>query len=84
MIVIAKENRLEKMDEKILLITIIGSLETVKKGGITTDEVEKFLFSPYMVKKLKAQRYDKGITNLIMKGCELEDIVSLIPKNLMI
>ena len=41
---------------------------------------EKFLFSPYMVKKLKAQRCDKGITNLIMKGCELEDIVSLIPE----
>ncbi|MDE7179170.1 MAG: DUF3969 family protein [Lachnospiraceae bacterium] len=80
MIVIAKENRLEKVDEKILLITIIGSLETVKKGGITIDEAEKFLFSPYMVKKLKAKRCDKGITNLIMKGCELEDIVSLMPE----
>lgn len=70
------------VDEKILLLNVIGCLEAVKNSGITIEEAEKFMFSPYMIKKLKAKECDEKIVELISKGCELEDIVSLIPQEL--
>lgn len=73
---------LEKVDEKILLIAIVGNLEAIKKGGITIEEAEKFLFSPYMVNKLKTKKCDEKIIQIVEKGCELEDIYSLIPEKL--
>ncbi len=78
--VIIKKNILEKIDEKILLIAIIGNLEAVRNNVITIDEAEKFLFSPYMVEELRVKMCNKKIIELIMKGCELEDIASLIPE----
>ncbi len=80
MLVTIKEDCLEKVDEKILLIAIIGSLEAVRKDAITLDEAEKFLFSPHMIKKLKSLKFSNEIMDLIMQGCELEDIVMLIPE----
>lgn len=77
-----KKNKLKQVDEKIILLTIVGNLEAIKKGGITIDEAEKFLFSPYMVNKLRAKRCDEKIVEIIMKGCELEDVSSLIPEKL--
>ncbi|MBD5476860.1 MAG: DUF3969 family protein [Lachnospiraceae bacterium] len=43
---------MKRNDEKILLLAIVGTLETVKNGGITIDEAEKFMFSPYMISQL--------------------------------
>lgn len=43
----------EIKDEKIILISIIGTLEAVKQQKLTIDEAEKFLFSPHMVTKMK-------------------------------
>lgn len=82
MIVKIKKNRLEKVDEKIILLAIVGNLEAVKNGGITIDEAEKFMFSPHMINKLRGKMCDEKIVELIMKGCELEDIASLIPEKL--
>ena len=82
MIVKIKKNKLEKADEKIILLAIVGNLEAIKKGGITIDEAEKFLFSPHMINKLRAQMCDEKIVEIITKGCELEDISSLIPEKL--
>ena len=73
---------LEKVDEKALLISIVGTLETIKNGGITIDEAEKFLFSPHMIKILRVKRCNEKIIELIAKGCELEDIASLLPEKL--
>lgn len=70
------------MEEKTLLFSIIGTLETVKEGSITIDEAEKFLFSPCMIKKLRLRKCDEKIIELIAKGCELEDIDSLLPEKL--
>ena len=47
---------LKKVDEKILLLSIVGTLEAVKDGGITIDEAEKFLFSPHMIKELRLRQ----------------------------
>lgn len=70
------------MDEKILLLSILGTLEAVKDGGITIDEAEKFLFSPHMIKELRLRQCNENIIELIAKGCELEDIASLLPEKL--
>ena len=73
---------LEKVDEKILLLSIVGTLEAIKNDGITIDEAEKFLFSPHMIKKLRVRQCNEKIIALIAKGCELEDIASLLPEKL--
>ena len=82
MIIKIRKEKLGKVDEKIILLAIIGNLEAIKKDGITIDEAEKFLFSPYMIKKLRAKMCDEKIIKIITKGCELEDIASLIPEKL--
>lgn len=79
---ISIKNCFDKIDEKILLLAIIGTLETVKQSGITIDETEKFIFSPHMISELQEKVQNKKIIELIMKGCELEDIASLIPEKL--
>lgn len=82
MIVTIKTNTLEKVDEKMLLISIIGSLEAIKNSAITIDEVEKFIFSPRMIKMLREKKCNEKIVGIIEKGCELEDIYSLLPEKL--
>lgn len=73
---------LESVDEKILLTVILGNIEAVKNGAITIEEAEKFIFSPHMKKKLMAKKCNKKIVELVMKGCEFEDINDLIPEKL--
>ena len=80
MIITCLNDKIKKIDEKIILIAIIGNLEAVKNGGIALEEAEKFLFSPHIMEKLKRQGCDEKILELIMRGCELEDVVSLIPE----
>lgn len=82
MVIKILKNSLEKVDEKIILIAMAGTLETLKNGGITIEEAENFLFSPHIVKELKKKKCNKDIIELILQGCELEDIISLIPEEL--
>ena len=82
MIVKIKTNTLEKVDEKMLLISIIGSLEVIKNTAVTIDEAEKFIFSPCVIKALREKKCDEKIVGIIEKGCELEDIHSLLPEKL--
>ena len=70
----------KKVNEKIILITIIGILEAIKAKAITIEEAEKFLFSPHMARNLKNNRCDEKVLGLILEGCELENIDSLIPE----
>lgn len=68
--------------EKMMLIGIIGVLEVLKKNGINIDESEKILFSPHMIKKLQGYGCSAKILKILEKGCELEDIASLMPEKL--
>lgn len=67
-------------DNKILLISILGILDSLKYKVITINEAEKFLFSPYIVSRLKNLDTDKRIIEIIEKCTELEDIKDLVPE----
>lgn len=79
---VIKKQVLEEVDEKILLLAIVGTLEAVKNGAITIDEAEKFIFSPHMISELGVKVSSEKIINLMTKGCEFEDIASLLPERL--
>ena len=38
----------KKVNEKIILLSIIGSLDAIKEEAVSIDEIEKFLFSPHI------------------------------------
>ncbi len=82
MVVKILEESFSETDEKMLLLAILGNLEAVQKGVITIDEAEKFIFSPYIARKLTIKGCNKQIIKLVKKGCELEDINSLIPEKI--
>lgn len=73
-------DRRKLLNEKMLLISIIGTLEALKEEGLSISESEKYLFSPHMVQALQEKAYNKSIIDIIEKGCELEDIASLLPQ----
>lgn len=77
------DNVISKNDEKMVLINLIGIFETLKRGGLSIDEAEKILFSPRMVAKLRMKGCDEKILDILERGCELEDIVSLIPDRIL-
>lgn len=68
------------LNEKMLLINIIGILEALKGDGLSINESEKYLFSPHMIQVLKEKNCNELIIEIIEKGCELEDIASLLPQ----
>ena len=72
----------DKLNEKKILIQIIGVLVAISNDSMTIGEGEKYLFSPRMVKKLIDEKCDNRIVDIINEGCELEDIESLIPDKL--
>ena len=73
------DNIEKKVNEKIILLSIIGSLDAIKEEAVSIDEIEKFLFSPHIYHKLKQKGYSGDILQIIEEGCELEDIFSLLP-----
>lgn len=62
-----------------ILICIIGLLESLENNLISIEEGEQFLFSPYSVYYLKKGGIDENIVKLVELGTELEDIESLLP-----
>ncbi len=76
------ESIMEKEDEKLLLVILIGIFEALKSNNLSIREAERFLFSPYIFNKLKAKKCSSKIINIIERGCELENIKSLIPEHL--
>lgn len=61
-----------------LLISLIGTLVAVNAGGLLIEESENYLFSPFMIKWLREEQCKDVILKILEKGCELEDIESLI------
>ena len=55
----------KKVNEKIILLSIIGSLDAIKEEAVSIDEIEKFLFSPHIYHKLKQKGYSGDILQII-------------------
>ena len=73
---------MNRIEEKKILIKIIGALESLNSNAITISEGEKYIFSPKISRKLINMDCNKKITDIIEECCELEDIESLIPEKL--
>ena len=65
-----------------LLVSIIGLLDSLKSGILAIEECEQYLFSPYTLKILRRKGIDKRIIDIVHLGTELEDIESLLPDRL--
>ena len=61
---------------------LLGTLVALKEKVVSIEEAEKFVFSPYMAKKVHMNQGLDSLVDIIEKGCELEDIESLIPEKL--
>lgn len=81
--IIFSADTISKNDEKIILISIVGILQAIKNDKLSINEAEKFLFSPYMVGELRLKKCNESIIDIIERGCELEDVLSLIPDRLL-
>ena len=73
---------MNEIEEKKILIKIIGVLESLSHHAITITEGEKYIFSPKFSKELINMGCNKKIIDIIEECCELEDIESLIPEKL--
>lgn len=69
----------KKAEEKVILISIIGTLAALKNEKISLEEAESFIFSPYFSEKLKKSKIREEIVDIVDECCELEDIMSLLP-----
>ena len=74
---------MKDLEEKILLIEILGCLEALEKKVVSIDEIEKFIFSPRTIRLLREKKCNEAIISIVEQGCELEDYDSLIPEKLM-
>lgn len=64
------------------MIFCIGLTTGLFENIISINESEQMLFSLYSEKLLKKEKVRKKIRDLILLGCELEDVESLIPEHL--
>lgn len=64
------------------MIFCIGLTTGLFENIISINESEQMLFSLYSDKLLKKEKVRKKIRDLILLGCELEDVESLIPEHL--
>ncbi|KNF08188.1 protein of unknown function DUF3969 [Gottschalkia purinilytica] len=51
----------------------------MKNKAITIDEAENYIFNPYTVNKIEKEGGLDELAFLYSLGCELEDVLSLIP-----
>ncbi|MCQ4087555.1 DUF3969 family protein [Saccharibacillus sp. JS10] len=69
-------------NQKLVSIIQLGFLTALEKEVITIEEAEAYLFSPFTSEKLKAYGFSESVINIILEGCELEDVESLLPNRL--
>ncbi|MEP9319466.1 DUF3969 family protein [Pseudomonas sp. LABIM340] len=65
--------------DKFFSVVVVGLAFALKEKSISVVEAERILFSPYMATQLARSRCSSGLVDLIERGCELEDVESLIP-----
>ncbi len=70
---------MDKEKEKKLLIAIIGLLDALYNDKIPLCEAERAIFIPRIQKELSIMGCNPKIMDIVAEGCELEDILSLLP-----
>ena len=71
---------MNEIEEKEILIKILGLLYCLKNNAITINESEQYLFCPRKIKSLKEKKCNKNIIEILEYCLELEDIESLLSK----
>ena len=69
--------------ERLALTIHVGLLTLLQKNIINIEEAENYFFSPYSAEYLKSLDVDEEIVELIWHTCELENIESLMPEDLL-
>lgn len=72
----------KKEIERILAILELGLLTALENNLISIEESEGYLFNPYTMRVMKDNEINESIIDIIHRGCELEDIQSLLPDKL--
>lgn len=72
----------KKEAERLILVSVIGLLESFENQLMTLEDCENYLFSPYTVSILEEKGISGKIIEIVELGCELEDIQSLMPNRL--
>lgn len=67
---------------KLILVSVIGLLESLENKLLTINECQQYLFSPYSVSILEKEGMEKKVIEIVELGCELEDVESLYPEDL--
>ncbi len=68
--------------ERLILVSLIGLLDSLEKQLLTLEDCENYLFSPYTVSILEEKGISEKVIEIVELGCELEDIQSLMPDRL--
>ncbi|MGC6768951.1 DUF3969 family protein [Enterococcus sp. LJL51] len=68
--------------ERLILVTALGLLESLKNNVLTIDECQNYLFSPYTQSILEAKKIDEAVVATIEKCLFLEDYEDLLPNQL--
>lgn len=73
---------MNRMQEKIELLKIIGLLDSMYYDALKIDDATCFYFLPKTAIRLQHDNCNERIVDLIWACCELEDIESIIPQKL--
>lgn len=68
--------------ERFILLMNIGFMVALKEGIVSIEEIENYIYNPYSVEKLEKHGISDDAIRLVSLGCELEDVMSLIPDKL--
>ncbi|MGE8412158.1 MAG: DUF3969 family protein [Pseudomonas sp.] len=67
---------------RLICTLAIGSLCALRAGAIALEEAERMVFTPGTASILRAKGLPDELSELVLQGCELEDVQSLIPERL--
>lgn len=68
--------------ETYIALVISAVTDALKVNLLTIGQSQRLIFRPYFAEKLKDLEVKRNIINLILLGCELEDIQRLVPEAL--
>lgn len=70
---------MNRIEEKVFLIKVLGTLISLKDEILTIDDSGYYIFRPQVIKILKEKKCNNQIIDLLKKCLEIEDIKDLLP-----